>query len=157
DETVDGDAARFAVRGPLHASRGTLALEPDASSAAVALAAACLSGGELRVPGLARDAVQGDVRIVEHLQAFGCDARSEEGALVARGFPDRGATLDLAGDPDLAPVVAALAAGAALRSGATTTLLGLGTLAGKESDRLAVLTDGLCALGLDARPDADRL
>jgi 3-phosphoshikimate 1-carboxyvinyltransferase len=148
-EEGGGDGARrFRVRGPLVAPREALALEPDASAAAVALAAACLSGGELLVPGLGPSSAQGDVRIVAHLAAFGCEAGADERGLFARGAPTRGAVLDLAGEPDLAPVLAAVAAAAALRCGAASRLEGLGTLPGKESDRLAVLARGLEALGL---------
>lgn len=152
-----GVEQRFLVRGPLTAPRAPLVLEPDASSAAVALAAACLSGGELLVPDLARDSAQGDVRIVEHLAAFGCEARSTQEGLSARGFPARGAELDLAGTPDLAPVLCAVAAGAALGAGATSLLRGLATLPGKESDRLSVLAAGLRQLGFAIETGTDYL
>ncbi len=143
--------------GPLGAPREPLSIEPDASSAAVALAAACLSGGELRVSGLSRESAQGDVRIIEHLAALGCDARFADEALEARGFPGRGSELDLSGEPDLAPVLAAVAAGAALRHGATSVLRGLATLPGKESDRLSVLGAGLASLGLAVETGTDSL
>ena len=156
DEPRDG-ARAFAVRGPLRAPERPFVLEPDASSAAVALAAACLSGGELRVPGLSAGSFQGDVRIVAHLAALGCQARADEDGLVARGFPLRGAELELSGEPDLAPVLAAVAAGAALRHGVSSVLRGLGTLPGKESDRLSVLSEGLGRLGLSVEVGADWL
>ncbi len=148
---------RFRVRGPLEAPSAPLALEPDASSAAVALAAACLSGGALRVPGLGPASLQGDVRIAAYLAAFGCAARADAQGLSAQGFPTRGAELDLSGEPDLAPVLAAVAAAAALRHGASSRLLGLGTLPGKESDRLSVLAEGLATLGLALEVGADSL
>lgn len=156
-EAGGADSQRFRVRGPLAAPCAPLVLEPDASSAAVALAAACLSGGELLVPDLGRESPQGDVRIVEHLAAFGCEARFDPEGLSARGFPARGAELDLAGEPDLAPVLCAVAAGAALRAGAESVLRGLATLPGKESDRLSVLAEGLRALGLEVEAGADSL
>lgn len=145
------------VRGPLRAPSDALVLEPDASSAAVALAAACLSGGELRVPGLTSGSAQGDVKIVAHLAAFGCQARFVDGGIAAHGFPVRGAELDCTGEPDLAPVLAVVAAGAALRNGAASTLTGLGTLPGKESDRLALLARALGALGLAVEAGVDWL
>ncbi len=157
EERTGEDEILFTVQGPLVAPGAPLAIEPDASSAAVALAAACLSGGELEVPGLSRQSPQGDVRIVEHLQALGCDAHSAAGALSARGFPARGVELDLSGEPDLAPVIAVLAAGAAQRHGATSVLRGLATLPGKESDRASVLREGLQRLGLAVETGLDSL
>ena len=145
------------VRGPLVGTRSPLRVEPDASSAAVALAAAVLSGGEVAVTGIAHDSPQGDVRIVAHLCAFGCDARHEGNVLSARGEPVRGAELDLAGEPDLAPVLAAVAAAAALRAGAESRLGGLATLPGKESDRLSTLKAGLERLGLAVEAGDDFL
>lgn len=153
----EGTQLAFAVRGPLVAPGAPVVLEPDASSAAVVLAAACLSGGEVRVPGLGRDSLQGDVRIVEHLAAFGCDARLEADALSARGFPARAAELDLTGEPDLAPVLAVVAAAAARAGGGTSRLAGLGTLPGKESDRLGGLARMLIQAGFGARAEADAL
>ncbi len=153
----------FALAGPLRAP-GSLRVEPDASSAAVALAAACLVGGELTVPGLPPTSGQGDVRIEEHLRAFGCRAGGGEGALRAGGPPRRGAVVDLTGEPDLAPVLAAVAAAVALRAGdasiegsGESLLTGLGTLPGKESDRIAVLARGLASLGVAVETGADFL
>lgn len=160
EEERDGQGAEvFWVRGPLRAPPEPFAVEPDASAAAVALAAGALSGGEVRVAGLGVGSPQGDVAIVRHLAAFGVDAGEREGALFARGAPDRGAELDLAGEPDLAPVLAAVAGALALRASrgeldparARTHLAGLGTLEGKESPRLSVLAGALRALGLEVQ------
>jgi len=159
EPSARGPGTRFVVRGPLRAPATPLELEPDASSAAVALAAACLSGGELRVPRLHGASHQGDVRIVDHLARFGCTAGSEAPgpALVASGAPTRGVELDLSAEPDLAPVLAAVAAAVAHERGDASLLTGLGTLPGKESSRIAVLAEGLVAIGLDAEAGPDRL
>lgn len=152
-----GSPRRFVLRGPLRAPGKPLALEGDASSGAVVLAAACLSGGSARVLGVPEDSLQGDARIARHLDAFGCTARREGDALVAEGFPERGARLDLAGEPDLAPVLAAVAAAVALRHARASRLSGLGTLGGKESDRLAVLAGALERCGLVVASTRDAL
>jgi len=148
---------RFALCGPLRAPEDPILVEPDASAAAVALAAGCLSGGEVMVRGLSRSSLQGDVRIVDHLEAFGCITEERDEGLLARGVPDRGADVDLSGEPDLAPVLAAVAARAALDTGAMSRLGGLGTLPGKESSRIEVLAEGLRAIGLAAEGTADAL
>lgn len=155
----------FLVRGPLRAPQAPLGIEPDASLAAVALAAGCLSGGEVTIPGLGAGSPQGDARIVDHLAAFGCAADAGADHLRAGGRPTRGAAIDLSGEPDLAPVLAPVAAAAAL-AGATSRLDGLATLQGKESPRIETLARGLGALGfaveagpehLEVGPPAGRL
>lgn len=152
-----GDVETFDVRGPLTALAKPLAIEPDASAAAVALAAGCLSGGEVHVRGLAANSLQGDVRIVDHLMAFGCHAGFDDEGVFARGPVTRAAVIDLELEPDLAPVIAALAARAALAGLGESHLSGLGTLPGKESSRIEVLAEGLVALGLNARATQDSL
>lgn len=142
-------AGTWRLKGPLRAPDGALDVEPDASAAAVAAAAACLSGGELFVPGLSSASLQGDVAIAAYLRAFGCAAELSERGLSATGRPRRGADLDLAGEPDLAPVLAAVAAVAARELGATSRLRGLETLPGKESSRIEVLAEGLARVGLE--------
>ena len=153
---VELDGARFAVRGPLTGC--TLDLEPDASLAAVALVAGCLADSRagVRVPGLPRDSAQGDVRILEHLRAFGCEAAWSDSGATAVGRPLRGVELDLAGEPDLAPVLAVVAAAAATL-GHASRLTGLGTLPGKESSRIEVLVEGLSACGWRVRGDGESL
>lgn len=152
--------SEWRVAGPLVAPQAGFEVEPDASAAAVALAAGCLSGGTVRVEGFQERSTQGDVAIVEHLAAFGCEAAREGDALVARGFPSRAAELDLEDTPDLAPVLAAVAGAYALRAGGAaraTTLTGLETLNGKESRRVEVLADGLRALGVEVDSTDDEL
>jgi 3-phosphoshikimate 1-carboxyvinyltransferase len=165
---------RFLLRGPLSSPTGTLDVEPDASSAAVLLAAACISGGRASIPGLRYTSVQGDVLVAHHLQAFGCATSAPDvvasladrlagqpgevsGMLDAEGPVAHGATVDLSGEPDLAPPLAAVAACAALRHGAESELTGLGALPLKESDRLAVLAEGLAAAGYEVERGPDRL
>lgn len=159
-----GHNEAFTVRGPLRAPHAPIGIEPDASSAAVALAAACLSGGEILVPGLQASSWQGDVRAVGYLARFGCRTRSDREGLHATGLPLCGAELDLSGEPDLAPVMAAVAAGVALRvaqgeieGSGVTRLTGLGTLPSKESSRIEVLGEGLQAIGLEIESDPESL
>ncbi|MCY3003403.1 MAG: hypothetical protein NTV21_16535 [Planctomycetota bacterium] len=155
---VERRGASVWIRGPLVAPEQPLAIEPDASLSAVALAAACLGGGEVVALGLGKDSPQGDVRVVEHLRAFGCGARFDARGLAASGFPQNAASLDLRGEPDLAPVLAAVAAGAALVDPAhASRLSGLETLPGKESSRIEVLCEGLRAAGWQAEATASEL
>ena len=155
-EERTGDGWVLHLRGPLRAPTHPVRIEADASAAAVALAAGCLSDGDVYVAGFEAHSLQGDVRIVRHLEAFGCRAGFEGGVLRAAGYPTRGASLDLSATPDLAPPLAAVAAGAAARGG-ESELHGLQTLPGKESSRIAVLATGLRRCGFAAHAEPDRL
>ncbi|MDP6521011.1 MAG: hypothetical protein QF411_14035 [Planctomycetota bacterium] len=200
-EIAEQGRGQWTVTGPLLAPAAPMRLEEDASAAAVVLAGACLVDRELHLPGLRRDSLQGDRRILVHLAAFGCrtsfdgagecaaasptraasrvddsaagaaseakgdaegDAKCNDAKAGARagGLPLHGAELDLSGEPDLAPVLATVAAAAALGLGgppATSRLTGLGTLVIKESDRLAVLARGLRCLGLSVTTGRETL
>ncbi|MDE0915349.1 MAG: hypothetical protein OSB57_09225 [Planctomycetota bacterium] len=153
-DEVDG---LFTVTGALMAPAHTITIEPDASAAAVLLAAGCISGGTVRIPGLTSDSVQGDLRVIEYLQAFGCRGAVDAEGAMAGGVPSRGAKIDLSGEPDLAPVMAVVGAIACLRSGEPSVLEGLGTLEGKESPRLSGLAEVLRRLGWQVRTGPDWL
>ena len=144
---MEGTDGLYRVSGASRDPESELCIEVDASAAAVALAAGCLSGVRVEVPAPAKGSTQGDWRIVEHLRSFGCQVEELEGRLVAAGGPTRGACVDLAGEPDLAPVLTAVAAGAARFGAGESTLSGLHTLDGKESRRGQVLESGLRSAG----------
>lgn len=154
------DTQTFHVEGALCAPPKPITIPPDASSAAVALAAGCLSGGTVTVSGLGLDCPQGDIRIMEYLGAFGCQTEEilQGGvrALRATGLPTRGVQLDLVREPDLAPVIVPLAAAAA-QAGFGSRITGLGTLDGKESPRLQVLGAGLVDCGFQVQVGTESL
>ncbi|MFP5020004.1 3-phosphoshikimate 1-carboxyvinyltransferase [Pseudonocardia phyllosphaerae] len=119
-------------------------IEPDLSNAAVFLAAAVVTGGQVTVRGWPRTTTQPGVDVLPVLEQFG--ARIEHGpdGLTVAG-PDRiaGVDVDLHDAGELAPTVAAVAA---LASG-TSRLRGIGHLRGHETDRLAALATEITELG----------
>ena len=149
----------FTVQGPLVAPDLPFVIEPDASSAAVALAAGALSGGsEVVVAGLGTQSRQPDAAVVWLLTKFGCDTSgSNTQRLVLKGAPTHGANIDCGATPDAAPVLAAVGAFAALHGLGGTTLTGLETLPGKESSRIEVLAAGLRKVGLKVDHDDESL
>jgi len=150
-EECEADGGRsWLVRGPLRAPQSPLAIEPDASAAAVALALGAVGRGEVRTA-LARDSSQGDARIVEHLRACGASAAWIEGGSICAGGELRDTELDLEETPDLAPVLAAVAIVAALRHGRSSCLAGLSALNLKESRRLDELAQLALRSGCSAR------
>ena len=155
--TVDEGAARWHVApGPVTAP-AVLDVEPDLSGAAVYLAAAVATGGEVTVAGWPDTDLQPGGTVLRVLEAFG--ARVELGAagLTVRG-PDRlrGVDVDLTEVSELTPTVAALAAVAA-RDGATSRLRGVGHIRGHETDRLAALAAELGTVGARVTETEDGL
>jgi 3-phosphoshikimate 1-carboxyvinyltransferase len=156
DPRFEGGSS-YEVQGVLTSPKEPIHLEPDASSAAVALCAAAITGGDLEVPGPWGKSTQGDRQIVDFLVQFGVNAghvtsgemEVDIETLATSGLPIRGAILDLSRHPDLAAPLAAVAAYAALHCAGVSELLGLKTLVGKESNRLDVLATGLAALGVN--------
>ena len=128
-------------------------IEPDASSAAFMWAAAAVTEGEVLVRGTTAPSLQGDALFPGLLAQMGCRVeRTAEGTAVS-GSPSRGLDADLSGTPDLVPALAAVAAFAP----APSTFRGVAHLRFKESDRLAVLSDGLSRLGATVLIEAGRM
>jgi 3-phosphoshikimate 1-carboxyvinyltransferase len=122
------------------------AIEPDASAASYFWAAAAITGGEVTVEGLGRDAMQGDVAFVDCLQAMGCETRWESNRVTVVGPPAgglRGATLDMNAISDTVQTLAAVA----LFAQGPTVVTGVAHNRHKETDRIRDLATELRRLG----------
>jgi 3-phosphoshikimate 1-carboxyvinyltransferase len=71
DVERDGWRAFRIPAGARYRSPGTVFVEGDASAASYFLAAGAIGGGPVRVEGVGRDSIQGDVRFAEALAAMG--------------------------------------------------------------------------------------
>jgi 3-phosphoshikimate 1-carboxyvinyltransferase len=148
------NAGRFIVPAFQRYQSGAHVIEPDASAAAYFWAAAAVTGGRIRVPGLTRGSRQGDVRFVDVLAQMGCrvheDASSLEIAAPAEGRL-RGVSTDLNEMPDTVQTLAV----AALFANGPTDIRNVANLRIKETDRIAALATELTRLGahVDTRDD----
>ena len=68
---VDRANGRFAV-DPAYYTAQDYEVEPDASGASYFMAAAAVTGGRVRIPGLGSSSPQGDLRFAEVLRDMGC-------------------------------------------------------------------------------------
>ena len=146
------DDATFVVpAGDGYRSPGRLRVEGDASAASYFLAAGVLGGGPVRVTGVGRDSIQGDVAFADVLARLGADVRFGPDWIEARrGRPLRGGTIDCTEIPDAAMTLAVTA----LFAEEATTLTGIGSWRVKETDRIAAMAAELGKLGanVDAGP-----
>jgi len=130
------------------------AVEPDASSAAYAFAAAAIAGGRVRVEGLSARSVQADVRFLDALEAMGCRVERGERGCEVQG-PERllGVEVDANDFPDAAMALAVVA----LFADGPSRIGNVANLRIKETDRLAALEAELRKLGANAHAGADEL
>ena len=146
--------SRLHVPGVRYRSPGAIYVEGDASSASYFLAAGALAGGPVRVEGVGRDSIQGDVRFAEVLEAMGATVRLGEGWIECQGTrPLRPIDLDLNHVPDAAMTAAVLALFAAGQS----RLRNIGSWRVKETDRIAAMAAELRKLGATVEEGADYL
>ena len=138
--------------GAAYASPGAMAVEGDASSASYFLAAGAIGGGPVRVEGVGRASIQGDVRFIEVLRAMGAQVTAGDDWLEVRGTPPlRALDADLNHIPDAAMTAAVLA----LFAEAPTTIRNIANWRVKETDRLAAMAAELrkVGAGVDEGPD----
>ena len=120
-------------------------VEGDASSASYFLALGAIGGGPLRVEGVGRDSIQGDVRFAEALQLMGAQIEMGPNWIEARAPAGglRGIDLDCNHIPDAAMTLAT----AALFATGSTTLRNIASWRVKETDRIAAMATELRKLG----------
>ena len=150
----DGYAA-FEVTPARYRAR-PYAIEADAMAAGYFWAAAAVTGGRVRTPGVGAASVQGDRRLADVLDAMGCrtswDADGVEvlGPLAGRL---QGGTFDLNDMPDQAQTLAVCA----LFADAPVRIENVWNLRIKETDRLAALARELGRLGATVVEEEDAL
>jgi 3-phosphoshikimate 1-carboxyvinyltransferase len=152
-EVDDGTANSWRVApGPIAARDWVV--EPDLSNAAVFLAAAAVTGGEVTVAGWPADSTQPGTEILSVLAQAGATVTAgPDGMTVAGPAELVGVDVDLHDASELTPTVAAVAA---LATG-PSRIRGVAHIRGHETDRLAALATELAALGGDVIETPDGL
>jgi 3-phosphoshikimate 1-carboxyvinyltransferase len=147
-----------------YVSPGEISVEGDASSASYFLTAGLISGlkggGPVRVEGVGRNSIQGDVALVRTLESMGAVIEmgpswisATAGEEVKRAGKLRAIDADLNHIPDAAMVLAV----AALFADGPSTLRNIGSWRVKETDRIAAMATELRKLGAVATEGPDWL
>ncbi len=145
-EVVKVDDRRFVV-DPAPYRPGTIAIEPDATAASYFFAAAVLTGGRVRVEGLGRQSLQGDIGFVDVLARMGAEVALGDDWTEVAGTGDlRGVDVDLADMSDTAQTLAIVATAAST----PTRVRGVDFIERKETARISAVITELTRLGIGA-------
>ena len=142
--------------GQPYSSPGTLYVEGDASSASYFLAAGAIAEGPVRVTGVGRNSIQGDVAFADALNQMGANVMAGDDWIEVRGVDTpsgklQGIELNCLAIPDAAMTLAV----AALFAEGPTKLTGIASWKVKETDRIAAMAKELRKVGaiVDAGDD----
>ena len=145
-----------ANEGQPYSSPGALYVEGDASSASYFLAAGAISKGPVRVTGVGRNSIQGDVAFADALNQMGANVMAGDDWIEVRGVDTpsgklQGIELNCLAIPDAAMTLAV----AALFAEGPTKLTGIASWKVKETDRIAAMAIELRKVGaiVDAGDD----
>ncbi|MEI7268150.1 3-phosphoshikimate 1-carboxyvinyltransferase [Pectobacterium versatile] len=133
-------------------SPGDYLVEGDASSASYFLAAAAIKGGVVRVTGVGRNSVQGDIRFADVLEKMGATVRWGEDYIECERGELYAIDMDMNHIPDAAMTIATAALFA---QGGTTTLRNIYNWRVKETDRLAAMAIELRKVGAEVEEGND--
>ena len=145
----------FRVPAAGYRAPGDIRVEGDASSASYFLAAGAIAGGPVRVEGVGRGSIQGDLRFCEVIEQMGASVTMGESWIEARagGAPLRAFDLDLNHIPDAAMTAAVMA----LFADGPCTVRNIASWRVKETDRIAAMAAELRKLGAGVQAGADFL
>ncbi|QWE09655.1 3-phosphoshikimate 1-carboxyvinyltransferase [Polynucleobacter ibericus] len=140
----------------VYRSPGQLSVEGDASSASYFLALGAISGGPVRVLGVGKDSIQGDVAFADALALMGANISAGEDWIEVAGVKNangklNGITIDCTEIPDAAMTLAV----AALFAEGPTRLNNIASWRVKETDRIAAMAKELKKVGAIVEEGAD--
>lgn len=147
---------RFVVPAKPYMSPGTVHVEGDASSASYFLAAGAIGGGPVRVQGVGRDSIQGDVAFAAALEKIGARISMGDNWIEAQA-PAAGKLKAFDMDCNHIPDAAMTLAVAALFCDGPSRLTNIGSWRVKETDRISAMAAELRKVGAGIEEGVDWL
>ncbi|ORM80780.1 3-phosphoshikimate 1-carboxyvinyltransferase [Pantoea deleyi] len=143
---------RFLIKGQQqYQSPGDYLVEGDASSASYFLAAAAIKGGTVRVTGIGRQSVQGDIRFADVLEKMGATIEWGDDYIACTAGKLQAIDMDMNHIPDAAMTIATTA----LFAEGTTQLRNIYNWRVKETDRLSAMATELRKVGAEVEEGHD--
>jgi 3-phosphoshikimate 1-carboxyvinyltransferase len=135
---------QFKVKGQQqYQSPGHFMVEGDASSASYFLAAGAIKGGTVRVTGIGKNSIQGDIHFARVLEKMGAKVIWQDEFIEVSSAPLKAVDLDMNHIPDAAMTIATTA----LFATGTTSIRNIYNWRVKETDRLAAMSCELRKVG----------
>lgn len=147
---------KFRIQGrQQYVSPGSYMIEGDASSASYFLAAAAVKGGTVRVTGIGKKSMQGDIHFADVLGKMGAIIHWADNYIECTRGELKGIDVDVNHIPDAAMTIATTA----LFAKGPTTLRNIYNWRVKETDRLAAMAKELRKVGakVEEREDCIRI
>ena len=129
-------------------------VEGDASSASYFLAAGAIAGGPVRVQGVGKSSIQGDIRFADALQSMGAQVQMGDNWIEAAA-PVSGKLTAIDADLNHIPDAAMTIAICAMFAEGTTTIRNIASWRVKETDRIAAMATELRKCGAVVEEGAD--
>ncbi|EBB0687802.1 TPA: 3-phosphoshikimate 1-carboxyvinyltransferase [Salmonella enterica] len=143
---------QFAVKGgQQYHSPGRYLVEGDASSASYFLAAGAIKGGTVKVTGIGRKSMQGDIRFADVLEKMGATITWGDDFIACTRGELHAIDMDMNHIPDAAMTIATTA----LFAKGTTTLRNIYNWRVKETDRLFAMATELRKVGAEVEEGHD--
>jgi len=145
-EVENDDFKVFKIKsGQLYTAPGEFMVEGDASSASYFMAAAAIKGGEIKVTGIGKSSVQGDVQFANVLEDMGAEVEWGDDFISVRAGDLVGVDQDMNHIPDAAMTIATTA----LFAKGKTAIRNIYNWRVKETDRLFAMATELRKLGVE--------
>jgi 3-phosphoshikimate 1-carboxyvinyltransferase len=143
-EVSNHDYQRFVVKGnQRYQSPGSFLVEGDASSASYFLAAAAIKGGTIKVTGIGKNSIQGDIHFADALEKMGANIEWGEDYIASTVGELNAIDMDFNHIPDAAMTIATTA----LFAKGTTAIRNVYNWRVKETDRLTAMATELRKVG----------
>jgi len=153
-EVLNENYKRFIVKaGQTYKALDTFMVEGDASSASYFLAAAAIKGGTVKVTGIGKQSIQGDIAFADVLGKMGAKVEWADDYIAVTRGELHAVDMDFNHIPDAAMTIATTA----LFADGTTTLRNIYNWRVKETDRLNAMATELRKVGAEVEEGEDYL
>ncbi|GLS89806.1 3-phosphoshikimate 1-carboxyvinyltransferase [Psychromonas marina] len=143
-DNENGEYQKFTIKGgQIYTAAGSYLVEGDASSASYFLAAGAIAGGTVKVTGIGRNSVQGDIQFADALEAMGAEIEWGDDYIKASKGELKAIDMDFNHIPDAAMTIAVVA----LFATGTTKITNVYNWRVKETDRLFAMATELRKVG----------